>query len=185
MLCRRFHKRLQEDSHARHTCDAAVCDHRDGRVDACQSCQLVFVSSSLGFEHRTTLANDVTSVSNLRGPSVTTDTACSSSMAALHLACETIRSSSNKTRCALVGGTSLILAPDDSCGLNALGFLSPDSRCHSFDSRANGYARGDGLCVLVVKHIDDAIRDGDPIRAVIRATGLNQDGKVRPITSTH
>ena len=99
-------------------------------------------------------------------------------MVALHLACETIRSGSNKTRCALVGGTSLILAPDDPCGLNALGFLSPDSRCYAFDSRANGYARGDGLCMLVVKHIDDAIRDGDPIRAVIRATGLNQDGRV-------
>ena len=114
----------------------------------------------------------------MRGASVTVDTACSSSLAALHLACETIRSGSNKTRCALVGGTNLILDPDDPCGLNALGFLSPDGRCYAFDSRANGYVRGDGICMLVLKHIDDAIRDGDPIRAVIRATGLNQDGKV-------
>ena len=116
--------------------------------------------------------------SNLRGASVTVDTACSSSLAALHLACETIRSCSNKTRCALVGGTSLILDPDDPCSLNALGFLSPDGRCYAFDSRANGYARGDGICMLVLKHMDDAIRDCDPIRAVIRATGLSQDGKV-------
>ncbi|KAI1420233.1 hypothetical protein F5Y12DRAFT_719784 [Xylaria sp. FL1777] len=127
------------------------------------------------------LANRVSWFFNLRGASVTTDTACSSSLAALHLACETIRSGSNKTRCALVGGTSLILGPDVSCGLNALGFLSPDSRCYAFDSRANGYARGEGICMLVVKHIDDAIRDGDPIRAVIRATGLNQDGKTAGI----
>ncbi|KAH8164718.1 hypothetical protein CIB48_g3560 [Xylaria polymorpha] len=127
------------------------------------------------------LANRVSWFFNLRGASVTTDTACSSSLAALHLACETIRSGTNKTRCALVGGTSLILGPDVSCGLNALGFLSPDSRCFAFDSRANGYARGEGICMLVVKHIDDAIRDGDPIRAVIRGTGINQDGKTAGI----
>ncbi|KAI1288683.1 hypothetical protein F5Y03DRAFT_80798 [Xylaria venustula] len=127
------------------------------------------------------LANRVSWFFNMRGASVTTDTACSSSLAALHLACETINSRSNKTRCALVGGTSLILGPEVSCGLNALSFLSPDSRCYAFDSRANGYARGEAICMLVVKHIDDAIRDGDPIRAVIRGTGLNQDGKTAGI----
>ncbi|KAI0199219.1 hypothetical protein F4808DRAFT_217616 [Astrocystis sublimbata] len=127
------------------------------------------------------LANRVSWFYNLRGASVTTDTACSSSLAALHLACETIRSGTNKTRCALVGGTSLILGPEVSCGLNALSFLSPDSRCYAFDSRANGYARGEAICMLVVKHIDDAIRDGDPIRAVIRGSGLNQDGKTAGI----
>jgi acyl transferase domain-containing protein len=99
-------------------------------------------------------------------------------MTALHLACEAITSESNSTRCALVGGTNLILDPDDCCSLSALGFLSPDSRCFAFDSRANGYARGDGICMLVVKHIDDAIRDGDPIRAVIRGSGINSDGRV-------
>lgn len=99
-------------------------------------------------------------------------------MTALHLACETIRSDTNPTRCALVGGANLILDPDDQCGLNALGFFSPDSRCFSLDARANGYARGEGLGMLVLKHIDDAIRDRDPIRAVIRGTGLNSDGRV-------
>jgi acyl transferase domain-containing protein len=99
-------------------------------------------------------------------------------MTALHLACEAIRSGSNETRTALVGGTSLILDPDDPCALNALGFLSPDSRCFSFDSRANGYARGEGIGMIFLKHIDDAMRDGDPIRAVIRGTGLNSDGRV-------
>ena len=77
-----------------------------------------------------------------------------------------------------MGGTNLILDPDDFCSLSALGFLSPDSRCFAFDSRANGYARGEGISMLVVKHIDDAIRDGDPIRAVIRASGINSDGRV-------
>ncbi|UNI20497.1 Type I Iterative PKS [Purpureocillium takamizusanense] len=127
------------------------------------------------------LANRVSWFFNLRGPSVTCDTACSSSLAALHLACETIRSESNPTRCALVGGANLILHPDDQCALNALGFLSPDSRCFSFDSRANGYARGEGIGMIVLKHIDDALRDGDPIRAVVRGTGLNSDGRTAGI----
>jgi acyl transferase domain-containing protein len=71
------------------------------------------------------------------------------------------------------------LDPDDQCGLNALGFFSPDSRCFSLDSRANGYARGEGVGMVILKHVDDALRDGDPIRAVIRGTGVNSDGKVR------
>lgn len=100
-------------------------------------------------------------------------------MTALHLACESIRSESSPTRCALVGGANLILEPDDQCGLNALGFFSPEGRSFSFDSRANGYARGEGISMIVIKHLDDALRDGDPIRAVIRGTGLNSDGRVR------
>ncbi|KAI5463900.1 hypothetical protein BGZ63DRAFT_453186 [Mariannaea sp. PMI_226] len=128
------------------------------------------------------LANRISWFFNLRGASVTCDTACSSSMAALHLACEAIRSNTTPTRCALVGGATLILDPDDHCGLNALGFLSPQSRCFSFDVRADGYARGEGVGVIVLKHIEDAIRDGDPIRAVIRGTGLNSDGRTAGIT---
>ncbi|KAH7038376.1 uncharacterized protein B0I36DRAFT_372464 [Microdochium trichocladiopsis] len=131
------------------------------------------------------LSNRLSWFFNLRGASVSVDTACSSSLAALHLACETIRSKTNKTRVALVGGTNLILDPDDPTQLNQMGFLSPDGRCFAFDSRANGYARGEGICMMVVKHIDDAIRDGDPIRAVIRATGLNQDGKTAGIVLPH
>lgn len=92
---------------------------------------------------------------------------------ALHMACETIRSKSNGTRCALVGGSSLIIDPDDPCSFSTLGFLSPDSRCFAFDARANGYGRGEGIAMLVLKHVDDAIR------AVIRATGSNSDGRVR------
>lgn len=109
---------------------------------------------------------------------MTLDTACSSSLTALHLACESINSESNKSRCALVGGTSLIMDAGDGCLLNELGFLSPDSRCFAFDSRANGYARGDGICMVVLKHMDDAIRDGDAIRGVVRASGINSDGRV-------
>lgn len=66
--------------------------------------------------------------------------------------------------------------------LDNMGFLSPDSCCYSFDDRANGYARGEGCGVLVIKRISDAIRDGDTIRAVIRSTGSNQDGHTPGVT---
>ena len=66
--------------------------------------------------------------------------------------------------------------------LSNLGFLSPDSKCHSFDHRANGYARGEGTAVVVLKRLSQAIQDGDVMRAVIRATGVNQDGKTPGIT---
>lgn len=63
-----------------------------------------------------------------------------------------------------------------------MGFLSTDSRCYSFDDRANGYARGEGCAVLVIKRVSDAIQDGDTIRAIIRSTGSNQDGHTPGIT---
>lgn len=84
---------------------------------------------------------------------------------------------------ALVGGCSLILAPDVSMiHLSNMNFFSPDGRCYSFDDRANGYAKGEGAGVVVIKLLSDALRDGDTIRAVIRATGTNQDGKTPGIT---
>lgn len=84
---------------------------------------------------------------------------------------------------ALTGGGSLILAPEVSMSqLSTLGFLSPDGRSYSFDSRANGYAKGEGLGMVVLKRYDDAIRDGDTIRAIIRATSINQDGHTPGIT---
>lgn len=66
--------------------------------------------------------------------------------------------------------------------MSSMGFLSPDSRCFSLDERANGYARGEGFGVLVIKRLRDAVRDGDTVRAVIRATRLNQDGRTPGIT---
>jgi acyl transferase domain-containing protein/2-polyprenyl-3-methyl-5-hydroxy-6-metoxy-1,4-benzoquinol methylase len=113
---------------------------------------------------------------------MTIDTACSSSLVALHQACEAIRSSTSHCRQAIVGGANLVLLPDSMVALNPLHFLSVDSKCFSFDKRANGFVRGEGVGILVLKHIDDAIRDNDCIRAVIRGTGVNQDGKTPGIT---
>lgn len=76
----------------------------------------------------------------------------------------------------------MILGPTIYQMLSSLNFLSPDSKCHSFDHRANGYARGEGIVALIVKPLSSAIRDGDMIRAIIRSTGSNQDGHTPSLT---
>jgi len=76
-----------------------------------------------------------------------------------------------------VTGCNLIHSLDLTIGLSNMGFLSPDGMCHSFDKRANGYARGEGFGALIIKPIQEALRDGDTIRAVIRATASNQNGR--------
>lgn len=82
-----------------------------------------------------------------------------------------------------MGGCSLILAPDVSMiHLSNMGFFSPDGRCYTFDDRANGYAKGEGAGFVVIKLLSDALADGNTIRAVVRATGLNQDGKTPGLT---
>ncbi|KAL8810423.1 MAG: hypothetical protein Q9200_002591 [Gallowayella weberi] len=130
----------------------------------------------------TMLSNRLSWFYDLRGPSVSLDTACSSSLVALHLACQNIKASTAESRQAIVGGVNLMLLPDQVSTMTPLHFLSPDGQCYSFDERANGYARGEGAGIVVLKHVDDAIRDGDCIRAVIRGTGVNSDGKTPGIT---
>ncbi|EGX51809.1 hypothetical protein AOL_s00043g828 [Orbilia oligospora ATCC 24927] len=128
----------------------------------------------------TILANRLSWFYNLNGPSMSVETACSSSLVALDLACQLLRS--GDTDIGLVAGTSLIHQPDFYIHLDNMGFLSLDNRCHSFDSRANGYARAEGIGVVLVKRLSDAIRDGNTIRTVIRATGSNSDGHTPGIT---
>lgn len=83
---------------------------------------------------------------------------------------------------ALVGGVNLILIPNTMHQLSAMHMLSPDGRSYTFDARANGYGRGEGIGCLLVKRLSDALKDGDTIRAVIRGTGANADGKTPSIT---
>ncbi|KAI0385542.1 polyketide synthase PksD [Hypomontagnella monticulosa] len=126
------------------------------------------------------LANRLSWYFDLKGPSMEINTACSSSMVAMDLACQSLRS--KQCSMALVTGSNVLLTPEVSVYLSSMNFLSPDSLCYSFDHRANGYARGEGVVVLVLKMLQDAIRDGDMIRAVVRATGTNQDGATPGIT---
>ncbi|KAM7200798.1 hypothetical protein V8F33_003729 [Rhypophila sp. PSN 637] len=126
------------------------------------------------------LSNCLSWFFDLRGPSFSIDTACSSSMVALHEACRDILDGT--TSMGVVAGSSLILVPNLWRALSSQRFLSPDGACHSFDSQANGYGRGEGFGVIILKPLEDAIRDNDVIRAVIRGSGINQDGKTPAIT---
>lgn len=117
------------------------------------------------------LSNRVNYIFNLKGPSLTLDTACSSSMYALHLACVSIQS--GECDSAVVGGANLILSPDCQMFSSFLGAVSDTSICHTFDASADGYARADGVGALYIKRLSQAMKDNDPIRAVIRGTAVN------------
>ena len=121
------------------------------------------------------LANRVSYAFDLHGPSFTVDTACSSSLVALHQACEAIRL--GQVPMALVGGVNLLLAPHSFVGFSAASMLSPRGRCHAFDARADGYVRAEGGAMVVLRPLRDALAAGDTIRAVIRGTGVNSDGR--------
>ena len=126
------------------------------------------------------LANRVSWFYDLRGPSFSLGSACSSSLAALHVGCQSLRT--GEAEMAIVGGCSLLLDPWMFTVLSNQNFLAPDGRCKAFDAEGNGYGRGEGIAAVLLKRVDDAIRDGDNIRAVIRGTGINQDGKTTSLT---
>jgi epothilone polyketide synthase D len=117
----------------------------------------------------------------LQGPSITVDTACSSSLVAVHLACRSLRV--RESNLALAGGVNLILSYEWMDGVARTQALSPDGRCWTFDAMANGYVRGEGCGLVVLKRLSDAVRDGDAIRAVIRGSALNQDGRSTGLTT--
>ncbi|GAA91228.1 polyketide synthase [Aspergillus luchuensis IFO 4308] len=124
---------------------------------------------------RNMIANRISWFYDFLGPSATVDTACSSSLMAVDLACQSIWGGDAAMGVAI--GCNIILAPEMTIGLDNLGLLSRDSHSYSFDRRANGYARGEGVGAVVIKRLDDAIADGDTVRAVIRSSSSNQDGK--------
>ncbi|KAI1208477.1 putative polyketide synthase [Annulohypoxylon truncatum] len=126
------------------------------------------------------MANRISWFFDLRGPSVALDTACSSSLVAFHMACQSL--TSGETDVGLVGGTNVIFAPDLLVHLSTMGFLNPDGICYTFDARGNGYGKGEGVCIMIIKRLSDALRDGDCIRAVVRATATNQDGRTPGLT---
>ncbi|KPM39192.1 Lovastatin diketide synthase LovF [Neonectria ditissima] len=126
------------------------------------------------------MANRISYFFNLHGPSMTIDTGCSGSLVSVHLAAQSLRS--GESSLAIAAGAGMILTPNTIMPMTALNFLSPDGKCFTFDSRANGYGRGEGIGVVILKRLSDAIRDNDTIRAVIRGTNVNQDGHTTGIT---
>lgn len=125
-------------------------------------------------------SNRISYLLNLRGPSLSVDTACSSSLVALSIACRSIWA--GECDAALTGGVNLMCAPHATVGFAKASMLSPDGQCFAFDERANGYVRGEGAGVVYFKKLRQAIADGDPIYAVIRAAVMNQDGHTSSMT---
>ncbi|MFI6044690.1 type I polyketide synthase [Nocardia sp. NPDC051321] len=128
----------------------------------------------------TMLANRLSYSFDFHGPSLTVDTACSGSLVAIHLAAQSIWN--QECALALVGGVNVMIAPNMTIAESKGGFLSPDGRCKTFDAAANGYARGEGAGVVVLKPLSHALADRNPIYALIRGTGISQDGRTNGIT---
>ena len=114
------------------------------------------------------------------GPSFSVDTACSSSFAALNIACTSLRA--GECDMALSGGANVLTNPDIFCGLSRGHFLSKTGSCKTFDETADGYCRGDGVCSIILKRLDDALADNDPVLGVIRGTGTNHSADAVSIT---
>ncbi|BCK56712.1 type I polyketide synthase [Nocardia wallacei] len=128
----------------------------------------------------TMLSNRIAYALNLVGPAITVDTACSSSLVSFHLACQGLENGDCDV--ALAGGVNVMLQPETFVLMCKGSFLAADGRCKSFDAAADGYGRGEGAGMVVLKKLDAAVRDGDRIYAVVKGTGSNQDGRTTAIT---
>src|SRR5436853_4360462 len=150
---------------------ASSTDYRDLRLGDPASGDSYFMTGGT----LSILANRISYVFDLHGPSLAVDTACSSSLVALHQACEAIRG--GRIASAIVGGVNLLLAPYPFVGFCRASMLSSRGRCFAFDERADGYVRGEGGAVVILKPLADAAAAKDRIRAVIRVSAVNSDGR--------
>ncbi len=127
------------------------------------------------------VANRISYALGLQGPSIALDTACSSSLVSVHLACRSLQA--GDATLALAGGVNMIIDPETMVTLSKFGGLSPTSQLRAFDARANGFVRGEGGGFVVLKSLNRALADGDPIYAVIRGTAVNNDGASNGLTA--
>ena len=127
------------------------------------------------------VANRISYFLDFRGPSLAVDTACSSSLVAVHLACQSLWC--GESTLALAGGVNVILAPAVTVGFSKLKAMAADGRCKAFDASADGYVRGEGAGIVVLKPLSAAIEDNDRVAAVIRGTAVNQDGRSNGLTA--
>ncbi len=127
------------------------------------------------------IANRVSHLLDLRGPSVALDAACAASLVAVHQACQMLRA--GETSLALAGGVSALIGPGLTRVLDEAGATAPDGRCKTFDASADGYGRGEGVAVVVLKRLVDAVRDGDRVLALVRGGAIAQDGRTVGIMS--
>ena len=124
---------------------------------------------------RSVLSGRLSYALGLEGPSVVVDTACSTSLVAVHLACQSLRN--GESVLALAGGANLVLLPEPSIGFCQAQMLASDGRCKAFDARGDGFVRSDGVGIIVLKRLRDAVASNDPIYAVIRGSAVNNDGR--------
>ena len=128
-----------------------------------------------------TAAGRISYIFGLQGPCMALDTACSSSLVAIHQAVKSLQN--NESNLALAGAVNLILHPYMHIGFSKLQAISPDGRCKTFDGSANGYVRGEGCAMIVLKRLEDAQRDGDRILGIIKGSAINQDGKTNGLAA--
>ena len=154
--------------------DYAQLHVASGMVDRINAYSLTGVASSAA-------AGRLSYFYGLKGPCLALDTACSSSLVAIHTAIQSLRR--GEIDQALVGAIQLTLLPHTACGLACMEALSPDHRCQTFDDSANGFVRGEGCGMIVLKRLSDALRDGNRIEAVLRGSAVNQDGDSSGLTA--
>ncbi len=126
-------------------------------------------------------ANRISYTLDLQGPSIAIDTACSSSLVAVHLACQSLQT--GESSLCLAGGVNLILSPEITITFSQAQMMAGDGRCKTFDASANGFVRGEGCGIVVLKRLSEAIQDKDNILAIIRGSAVNQDGLTNGITA--
>jgi len=127
------------------------------------------------------IANRVSYVLGLQGPSMTVDTASSSSLTAVHLACQSLRL--GESNIVLAGGVNLTLVPETTMRIGKLNTMSSTGRCRAFDAQGDGYVRGEGAGIVALKRLSDALKDGDRIYAIIRGSAVNNDGASNGLTA--
>ena len=145
-----------------------------------QSPEMVTAYTATGNAHAVTVGR-ISYLLGLRGPAVAVDTACSSSLVAVHLACQSLRQ--RESDIALAGGMNVLLRPESQIALSAWGLMSKQGQCRTFDADADGFVRGEGCGVVVLKRLVDAVRDGDRVLAVVRGSAINSDGRSNGVTA--
>ena len=157
-----------------------ACYHSDYARLAYQNINTLDTRTLTGTVH-CIVSNRISHFLDLRGPSLTLDTGCSSSLVAIHLACQSLRL--GESDFALAGGVSVMITPELFVAMTKVGFMAADGACKTFDASADGFGRGEGCGVVALKRLSDAVADGDRVLAVIRGSAVNQDGRSTVLTA--
>ena len=159
-----------------------ICNGDYYQLQLAQQRDSIDMYSATGNAH-SVISGRIAYVLGLHGPALSIDTACSSSLVAVHLAAQSLRD--GDCQLALAGGVNLVLSPDTTIALSRAKMMAPDGRCKAFDAAADGFVRSEGGGLVVLKRLSAAVADGDNIRAIIRGSALNQDGRSNGLTAPH